>query len=157
MEREFADATHVTFAYRILDAHGLLHTRFSDDGEPSGTAGKPILMPLEGQDLINTAVFVVRYYGGTKLGAGGLVRAYGQTAKLVLQDAELGPHVITQQLRLTLPYEAQSQVDYLCKKEAIEVLERSFAEQVEMLIQLPAEKTEELLGKLPAAVAVSSV
>ena len=80
-KREY-NATHHCTAYRIGPAADLF--RFNDDGEPSGTAGQPILRQIEGRELTNTLVVVTRYYGGTKLGTGGLIRAYGEAASLAL-------------------------------------------------------------------------
>src|SRR5690625_6678228 len=80
IRRREHSATHHCWAYRI-DADTF---RFNDDGEPSGTAGAPILRQIEGRELINTLVVVTRYYGGTKLGTGGLIRAYGDAAAEVL-------------------------------------------------------------------------
>lgn len=78
-----ADASHLCWAYRIGGQY-----RFSDGGEPGGTAGQPILRAIEGQDLDHTVVGVIRYFGGTKLGAGGLMRAYGGAAAEALRTAE---------------------------------------------------------------------
>lgn len=78
-----ADAAHCCWAYRIANQY-----RFSDGGEPGGTAGQPILRAIEGQDLDHVVVGVIRYWGGTKLGAGGLMRAYGGTAAEALRKAE---------------------------------------------------------------------
>jgi uncharacterized YigZ family protein len=78
-----ADATHNCWAYKIGSIY-----RFSDDGEPSGTAGKPILQAIEGQEIDNVAVVVTRWYGGILLGTGGLVRAYGSTASNCLKNAD---------------------------------------------------------------------
>jgi uncharacterized YigZ family protein len=78
-----ADASHLCWAYRIAGKY-----RFSDGGEPGGTAGQPILRAIEGQDLDHVVVGVIRYFGGTKLGTGGLVRAYGGTAAEALRQAE---------------------------------------------------------------------
>lgn len=77
------DASHLCWAYRIADRY-----RFSDGGEPGGTAGQPILRAIEGQDLDHVVVGVIRYFGGTKLGAGGLMRAYGGAAAEALRTAE---------------------------------------------------------------------
>ncbi len=81
-------ASHLAYAFRIKTVDGII-PRFSDAGEPSGTAGKPILQMLEGRDLINVAVGVIRYYGGVNLGTGGLARAYGGTAKMALEAAKI--------------------------------------------------------------------
>ena len=78
------DATHHVWAIRLADGT----TRYDDDGEPSGTGGRPILASIEAADLVDTVCVVTRYFGGTKLGAGGLARAYGQAASLAL---DLGP------------------------------------------------------------------
>ncbi|MDO4262842.1 MAG: YigZ family protein [Deinococcus sp.] len=83
LRTKYPDATHHCWAYRIGDLY-----RFSDDGEPGGTAGAPILRAIEGQGLQHVMVVVVRYYGGVKLGTGGLVRAYGGAAAEVLRTAE---------------------------------------------------------------------
>jgi uncharacterized YigZ family protein len=82
IRKQRPDATHVCWAYKIFDQY-----RFSDDGEPGGTAGGPIFRALEGSNLECLVVAVVRYYGGTNLGAGGLVRAYGGTAAEALRIA----------------------------------------------------------------------
>lgn len=78
-------ASHNCFAYK---AAGDTHRRFSDDGEPSGSAGRPIMGAVDGSGLDNVAVLVARYFGGVKLGVGGLVRAYGGAASAVLQEAQ---------------------------------------------------------------------
>ena len=83
IRNRYPDATHVCWAYKIFDQY-----RFSDDGEPGGTAGAPIFRALEGSKLECVVVAVVRYYGGVNLGAGGLVRAYGGTAAEALRIAE---------------------------------------------------------------------
>ena len=81
MRKKYWDATHNVFAYQIGERNQI--QRFSDDGEPSGTAGLPVLDVLRGEDVKNVAIVVTRYFGGTLLGTGGLVRAYGRAAKEV--------------------------------------------------------------------------
>ena len=95
------NAHHLAYAFRINTASGIVQ-RFSDAGEPSGTAGMPILKLLEGRDLINVCVGVIRYYGGINLGTGGLARAYGGTAKVALDAAAIAPFVEMQQINLTV-------------------------------------------------------
>ena len=85
IRRKYHDATHNCFAYRISPDE----FRHSDDGEPSGTAGKPILQILENNDLSQTIIIVTRYFGGTKLGTGGLSRAYSESAKEVLEKTKI--------------------------------------------------------------------
>jgi uncharacterized YigZ family protein len=141
LEKEFPDASHITFAYKFFE-QGQLQQRFSDAGEPSGTAGKPILMHIEGQGLIDVVVFVVRYFGGVKLGAGGLVRAYGNTAKQLILEAETAEHIPLITLEITLPYSEQNRLDYLARKHKAVILNREFAEDLKVTLQMPeAEKS----------------
>ncbi|SIR27807.1 uncharacterized protein, YigZ family [Rhizobium sp. RU35A] len=93
------EANHNCFAWRLGQNY-----RFSDDGEPSGTAGKPILQAIDGQQLDGVIVLVTRWFGGTLLGSGGLVRAYGGTAALCLQAAEKRRSVATQEVAIALPF-----------------------------------------------------
>lgn len=84
IRKKYYDATHNVFAYRITE--NILIERQSDDGEPAGAGGKPLLELLRGEELVNIIIVVTRYYGGTLLGTGGLVRAYGRCGKLALKD-----------------------------------------------------------------------
>jgi len=86
LRKRYHDATHHCSAWRVGSKAALIE-RFDDDGEPNGTAGRPILTAIQREELRETAVIIVRYYGGTKLGSGGLSRAYGQTAALALDSA----------------------------------------------------------------------
>lgn len=94
-----ADANHNCWAWRIGQNY-----RFSDDGEPSGTAGKPILQAIDGLELDMVAVVVTRWFGGTLLGSGGLIRAYGGTASICLQAAETREIVPTVAMRIGVPF-----------------------------------------------------
>lgn len=96
---QYPDARHHCWAYQLREQQ---KTRFSDDGEPNGSAGKPILAPIVGRELMDTLVVVVRYFGGVKLGVGGLVRAYSQAANAVLEAAEI--HTIVPKITLQLQY-----------------------------------------------------
>lgn len=108
LRERYPDATHHCWAYKIAAAY-----RFNDDGEPGGTAGAPILRAIEGQDVDHVMVAVVRFYGGTKLGTGGLVRAYGGTAAECLRTApklEVRPR---QNLMVSVPFEHLSHLYHL--------------------------------------------
>ena len=91
------EATHNVYAYRISEQQ----EKCSDDGEPSGTAGRPVLNVIKGENLYNTVVVVTRYYGGIMLGAGGLVRAYSQSASQGVGEAGIITRVLCQRLRVT--------------------------------------------------------
>jgi uncharacterized YigZ family protein len=98
------DATHLCWAFRLF-ANGDIRARSADAGEPSGTAGKPILSAIEGADLFDTAIIVVRWYGGVKLGTGGLSRAYRDTASEALRVASIENRYIYQCFRITVPFD----------------------------------------------------
>lgn len=100
-KREY-NATHHCWAYRIGQDGALF--RYSDDGEPSGTAGQPILRHIDGREVTNLIVVVTRYYGGTKLGTGGLIRAYGDAASAVLERCKVETHIIRTHLRVIFDY-----------------------------------------------------
>ena len=139
-------AHHLAYAFRLNTAQGIVQ-RFSDAGEPSGTAGKPILQFLEGRDLINVCVGVIRYYGGINLGTGGLAKAYGGTGRLAIDDATTIPYVKMQQLPLTLDY---TELDYfsreLAKINGI-MLDKVFGDGVTVLVSLPEASVEEVLKR----------
>lgn len=143
---EHPHASHIAFAYRILSSDGLI-CRFHDAGEPSGTAGKPIFHHLEGKELINTTVVVIRYFGGIKLGAGGLTRAYGNTAGAVIDQAVLNEYVILDRLKLTLDYPQLQEFEYYLKKHSGIILEQHFEAQIKLTIELPQTETTNLLQR----------
>ena len=121
-------ATHYCYAYIIGENAGIM--RYQDDGEPSGTAGIPILEALRQNKVVNACVVVTRYFGGVLLGAGGLVRAYSHTASESIRAAELA--LVEQSLRLTLqvPYAQWDKLDYLLSQRPVTDVEKNFTDQV---------------------------
>jgi uncharacterized YigZ family protein len=111
VKKKYADATHNCYAY-ISDIGGQA-TRFSDDGEPGGTAGQPILQVLRKKGLVRTAVVVTRYFGGIKLGAGGLVGAYTESAVLGLESAKISTKTKCVQIAISIDYPLYSSVEKL--------------------------------------------
>ena len=136
------DATHNCWAFRIGDRY-----RFSDDGEPAGTAGRPILSAIEGQGLDRVMVVVTRYFGGVKLGAGGLVRAYGGVAAECLRRAPKRPIVRWMRAWVRLPYAAEGAFHRLLARHGGRKLEARYAEAAEFLVELP----EDALAPFAAA------
>lgn len=131
----YHDATHHCFAYRIgFDDH--LVQRSSDDGEPSGTAGKPILQAITGRGLTHTAVVVTRYFGGTKLGTGGLIRAYSDAAASALDSAQIAIHVVRQSIRVKFPYDETSAVMRLIGSVDGRVTETLYGQETEMVVDV---------------------
>lgn len=136
-------AHHLAYAFRIKTEQGIVQ-RFHDAGEPSGTAGKPILQFIEGRDLINVCVGVIRYYGGINLGTGGLARAYGGTAKLALEAASIVPFVEMRQLRVVLDYKSLDGFTRELTKLHGEILDKTFGERIEVLVSVPASEAQAL-------------
>ncbi len=135
-----ADATHNCWAYRIGQQY-----RFSDDGEPGGTAGRPILQAIDGQGCDRVVVVVTRWYGGIKLGAGGLVRAYGGCAAECLRAAAREPLVARRSVRVWLPFAALAPARArLAEFEAAQRAERFDAGGATLELELPPQRIEAL-------------
>jgi uncharacterized YigZ family protein len=142
---KYPTAHHLAYAFRIKPeadqssgkSPGIVQ-RFSDAGEPTGTAGMPVLKLIEGRDLINVCVAVIRYYGGINLGTGGLARAYGGTAKLAVEAAKIMPFVAMQTVTLTIHYK---QMDLLSRAVADcngSILRKDFNDEIDLVLSLPA-------------------
>ncbi len=126
------DAAHRCYAFRTgIDGS---NSRFSDDGEPSGTAGKPILSILEHNDITNTLLIVIRYFGGTKLGTGGLVRAYTETARAVLAEASIIHIPVLHDLRITFPYDYTNGVMRIISQHDIKIHDTEYSEDVTIFL-----------------------
>jgi uncharacterized YigZ family protein len=139
IKAEFFDATHNCWAYRIgFDG---LEYRSSDDGEPSGSAGKPILFAIQKHDLTDIVVVVTRYFGGTKLGIGPLARAYSDSASSVLNLCTKKPVYRTITLKIFCTYEDYQTVKKIVIRDAIEFKE-SFQDAVEIIADIPISKSE---------------
>ncbi len=135
ISKQFFDATHNCFAYRIGLGQEEI-TRFNDDGEPSGTAGKPILQAIEGHDLTNVVVVVTRYFGGTKLGTGGLIRAYGGVTAEALDLASIKTVYLKDTVFLTCTYHHLNIIMALIDKVSGRIVESDYGEHINLTIQL---------------------
>ncbi len=134
--RQHPHASHIVYAYRINSEKGLI-CRFFDAGEPSGTAGKPVYQHLEGGKLLNTLIIVIRYFGGTKLGAGGLTRAYGNIARKALDNTVLKEYIEYAEMELKLNYSQLQMLEYHLKKLDGQILSQVFSEIVLIRIKIP--------------------
>lgn len=143
---ENSQAHHLAFAFRILQGRSVVE-RSSDAGEPAGTAGMPILQHLTGRDLVNCCIGVIRYYGGINLGTGGLVRAYGGTARLALDACTLAPYVEMQSVQLTLDYHRLDHFIRDLDKIGGAVIDRQFSETVTVTFHAPAAEIPALIGR----------
>jgi uncharacterized YigZ family protein len=135
---EFADASHNVPAY-IIGGGNTVTEYFSDDGEPSGTAGKPVLAVLRGSGLGDVAVVVTRYFGGTLLGTGGLVKAYTESAQMVVQAVERGRRVPVYVAMVAIPYNFLERVRLLAGRQNGKILDEEFAGDITMTLQFPVE------------------
>jgi len=138
----FNDATHVCFAWRLGEGVEREH-RYSDDGEPGGTAGMPIYNEIRSVDYLNVGVAVVRYYGGVKLGTGGLARAYGKGARLVLESARPEECRLSTEAMLTFPFSLTGEMMQVVRRQGLEVTEQTHSEAGTCLrVNVPLEVLE---------------
>ena len=135
IKKEHAKATHNCAAYQIGD-HNQVQRAF-DDGEPQGTAGVPMLEVLKQENLKNIVVVVTRYFGGIKLGAGGLIRSYSQCTSETIQTVGLVIRQVQQELALTIPYELTGPIEYWLQESPYEVLDTTYLENVTYDIGVP--------------------
>ncbi len=134
----YRDAHHNCWAFRV-GATGE-QARYNDDGEPGGTAGPPILEVLKRGRVTYTLIVVTRYFGGIKLGAGGLVRAYGDAARGVLDASGLKDLRLMKSLRATVPYSLLATLEKYADQEGFEVVLREFRENVNLGFRVPSER-----------------
>lgn len=141
IKKEFADASHNVPAYII--GGGNTVTEFcSDDGEPAGTAGKPALAVLRGSGLGDVAVVITRYFGGTLLGTGGLVRAYTEATQIVVAAVRRGRRVPVHMVMLAIPYNLLQRVRMLAALQRGEILNEEYAADITITLRLPVESFE---------------
>lgn len=122
--------------------------KYSDDGEPSGTAGRPIYQVITGRGLKNTLVVVTRYFGGTKLGTGGLTRAYSRAAAEMLDRADIIEKLICDRLEFTLPIALYDRLMRIINTKKLEIVEQEFSDQVKMTVNIRKSKTNEFTAQL---------
>ena len=144
LRNELRKARHFVYAYRYLNEYEQVVENSSDDGEPKGTSGKPSLAVLSGAEIINSAVIIVRYFGGVKLGTGGLVRAYGDSVNEVIKIATFKEYKKLISKTLQCEYSELSQLEYLLNQENIFISSKEFESNVSFTIQLSQEEWENL-------------
>lgn len=146
IKKEHPKATHHCFAYRIgLDGNSY---RVSDDGEPSGTAGRPILGQIDSKGLVNVLVVVVRYFGGTLLGVPGLIQAYRSAAALSLQMSPLVQRQVEKEFLIRFDYTQMNEVMILIKQFGCRVIQQEMQLFCDMVIAVPVGRLTELRYRL---------
>ncbi|MCD6551658.1 YigZ family protein [Thermotoga sp.] len=140
------DATHNCWAYRIFSTEGILE-HCSDDGEPSGTAGRPILGVLRKYNLVNASIVVTRYFGGVKLGVRGLIEAYSTAAKLAVKGAKTRALTLMKEFEVEVTYPELSNVFRIIETRGLELVEMTYTETGARFLLHGAEVPEELEPK----------
>lgn len=147
IKQEFSDASHNVPAFLVGFGQSVT-AHCSDDGEPSGTAGRPALAVLQGSGLGDIAVVITRYFGGTKLGTGGLVRAYKDAVKAVLEILPLAQKVPTHTVMLVIPYSLYEQAKLIIHEFKGQVLDEDFGGDITISIQFQVELFESFNAKM---------
>ena len=146
VRERFHDATHNCYAYRCgTDSNQF---RVNDDGEPTGTAGKPILAAIDNHCLTDLVVVVTRYFGGTKLGVGGLIRAYGDAADKVLGSASTVTRYLIHRVCIAFPHTQISNVMHVASKCKANIVDTQYDEEVHLTLEIRQSRSEELQAML---------
>ena len=146
LKEEYKNATHYCYAFNLINDKG-----FSDDGEPNKTAGIPILNVIEGNDLVNILVVVIRYFGGIKLGPGGLIRAYSNTCKEVINKSTLIDLIKGLEASISFTYSNEKEINYLLKNSIIK--NKDYEQNCTYII----ETTKEILDSISNLVTINYV
>ncbi|MGB2336040.1 MAG: YigZ family protein [Alcanivorax sp.] len=154
--RRYPDASHHCYAY-LLGRPASAQAAMNDDGEPSGTAGKPIFNVIQHKGMSDVLVVVIRYFGGVKLGAGGLVRAYAAAAESVLSAVERVEHTPQVTLTLAVPFALEQRIRLWVEQHSAQVAEVTYGQQVHMAVTCQVKDQEDLLALCAAEqIAVTS-
>ena len=143
IRRKYYDAKHHCYAYRIKNELEVIE-KSSDDGEPSGTAGSPMLHVLQKEELFNVLVVVTRYFGGILLGTGGLVRAYTQAVQNALIKVEFVQEENGYWIVLTIPYKELAKCQFYCKKHDIKIEDIQYKEDIKITLQVTKQEKEKI-------------
>ena len=143
-KKKYFDAKHNCIAYRVIE-DGKIVERFSDDGEPSGTAGLPMLNILQKNNLVNVLIIVTRYFGGILLGTGGLVRAYQNSLMLSIEKSKKLIKCLGEYLEVTLNYSDFDSFKYYCRNNKINIVEINYKENIVCKIELEEDRKTKLI------------
>lgn len=147
IRKKYHDARHHCFAYRVIEDNHIIE-RASDDGEPSGTAGLPMLQLLNKNELVNVLTIVTRYFGGILLGTGGLVRAYSQATADAMKKASWISLEKGEVIKLPVSYQNLAYLQYYCRKNDISILETNFDEEPYIIFEITMDKKGKFLHEI---------
>ena len=147
LKKQFADASHLCYAYR-LKSGDRLDEFSSDSGEPNGSAGIPILNVLKRKKLIDSAIIVLRYYGGKKLGIPGLIHAYGKAAEHSITAEKIRPWFKRVIIVLIFPFELHKKVEMIIKKYNARIKEQTYTNSIEIILEIKESIQKEIIYEL---------
>lgn len=154
-KKRYWDARHNCYAFIL--GMGSETMRFSDDGEPQGTAGKPILEVLKGRELTNILVIVTRYFGGVLLGTGGLVRAYTDSTVEALNNASLKQMCLMQEVSISVDYSSIGKLKYILANEGIEIVDEQYTDMVVVKAAIQLKNVDNMINKITDATSGKAV
>lgn len=145
LQKKYPKARHFVWAYRYLNEFGQVVENCTDDGEPKNTSGRPTLKVLNGKNIIETAIITVRFFGGIKLGTGGLVKAYSDSANLVIENSNLIEYLKLEKKIIDVLYSDLSKIEYLIKNLNITIEKKEFNEKgVKLYLTAEKEKLQKI-------------
>lgn len=148
LHKKYPDARHICTGYILGDPNNTTSAGFDDDGEPNGTAGRPILNVLQHKNIGNVCVIVVRYFGGIKLGAGGLVRAYATATQMAVDNMTLVPFVAKQTKKVSAQFKDEAQLRYLVEEFSGNILAVDYDSSVILTVQIAQQDWSEFEQRL---------
>ncbi len=148
IKKKYYDARHNCYAYRVIEEDNILQ-RSSDDGEPSGTAGAPMLNILERNDIANVLAVVTRYFGGILLGTGGLVKAYSEATLKSIDSNEIIEKGLGFEIQISTPYTDMQKIEYFLKTHNIKILNKEFLDNVIIFAEISKKDYKEITEKFP--------
>lgn len=146
LKKKYRDARHNVYAYVIGENMGI--QRYTDDGEPQGTAGVPVLDVIKKRGITNTVIVVTRYFGGVLLGTGGLVRAYSKTASLAVDNAKVVEKVNGKALYVQFKYDLLGKIQYICAQNKWYIEDTEYSEDVKIKLYLEVSKIEDIKNQI---------
>ena len=147
LKKEFPDASHICYGYRVKE-NDRLDEFATDAGEPKGSSGIPILNVLKRKHLVNVVIFVIRYFGGSKLGIPGLINAYGTVAEGTIENAKVKKWVQLERISFIYNYDLQNKVDSVLQKFKVKIINTNFGASIQVELEIEVEKNEELRKEL---------
>ena len=147
LKEQFPDASHICYGYRIKE-RGRLDEFATDAGEPKGSSGLPILNVLKRNQIVDVVIFIVRYFGGSKLGIPGLINAYGSAAERAIEKGSIQIWIQLERISFNYSYDLQNKVDSVMQKFKVKIIKSDFGESIQVKLEVDVGKAEALAQEL---------